>query len=184
MARLRQAAELRYRRWMLRPCWIRVIACAALALVASARAEPPQAALAPGTLLLANDLELAAWAQATGDEAVLKALGSADLATRFTAARATVWLAAPELALLPLAGVAAGRDPDLAAVAARRSLRIAQALMLRGLAVGEVLPGDLRAARAALSEVAGMARVRADIRMLAAQAAELLRALGVPAGGA
>jgi hypothetical protein len=130
----------------------------------------------------ADELELAALAQRLGEAQVLTALGDAtDPASQLAALRLTPHLLDAELALAPLARLAAGRDPELAPPAAQRLLRIAQALVRARAGSRELLPSELEPAQAALRAFAQDATARADIRSSAAQAAQLLGTLGVTA---
>jgi hypothetical protein len=129
----------------------------------------------------ADPLALATFAAHEGDDAVLSRLApTTDPALCRIAIEATPFLRAPELALLPLATLAAGRDPDLAEASARRAREIAQALNLEGLSHREVLASTLTSARNALDAASRSRTVRVDLRQLAAEAALLLGALGVP----
>lgn len=158
---------------------------ALLALIA-ALASWARAAPSPSERLQlaldADELELAALAQRVGQAQVLTALGDAtDPASQLAALRLAPHLPDAELALVSLARIAAGRDPELAAPAAQRLLRIAQALVQARARRSELLPSELEPAQAALRVLARDATARADIRLYAGQAAQLLATLGVAA---
>jgi hypothetical protein len=128
----------------------------------------------------ADELSLAALAQKLGDERVLSALGDdKDALLRLAAVRATPYLIDKDAALLPLARIAAGRDPELAPPAAFRARRIAQALVLEGAGAHEVMPATLAPAREALLALAADTTARRDLRLHAEHAAHLLGTLGV-----
>ncbi len=162
--------------------WLLAAVLAALALGRGVAAQLAPSGVDP--LLSAADgdlLDLAATAAKLGDDAVLLRLRpEATTQVRLLAIRATPFLHAPERALPGLAVIAGGRDPDLAPAAARRAFTIAQELQSEGLASREILPASLSVARAMLVRLASSALVRADISLWAAQAAQLLGALGVP----
>ncbi len=152
--------------------------CAGGAAVAQPASPAPDAWEQMGD---ADPLELADLAARVGDDAVLQHLSPGNpVRQRLAAVAACGFLQAPELALPALAAISAGRDPDLAPLAARQALAIAQRLAQAGLATREILPASLAPARAALGAVASSALVRSDLRVAAAQAAHLLGTLGVP----
>jgi hypothetical protein len=129
----------------------------------------------------ADPLELASRCARLGDDAVLQRLSpQTALPERLAAVRATVFLRAPELALPALAELAGSRDPDLAPAAGRRALAIVQALAIEGLARRELSSASLLPVRARLSQLAGAAQLRPDLRALASEAAQLLGTLDVP----
>jgi hypothetical protein len=126
-------------------------------------------------------LELASVVDRIGDDAVLAQLqAGASLHAQIAAVRASAFLRSPELALPALARIASSRDPELAPLAARRCLTIAQRLVTEGLAPRELLAGELAPVRAALAAAARAPRLRADLRLALEQAAQLLASLGVP----
>jgi hypothetical protein len=156
-------------------------ACAALVLVSPrpsadvvARTQADAAALLRAAVD-ADELDLAALASRIGDDDVLESLAEGkDISLRLSAVRATPYLLNAELALAPLAHMAAGRDPDLAPVAARRALRIAQALALEDLATRELSPTSLQETKRLLSAIADESSARPDVRLCAGEAAHLL----------
>jgi len=128
-----------------------------------------------------DPLALAGVVAREGDDAVLRRLApGVDPAVCLSAVAGTRFLASPELALVDLAALAAGRDPDLSEAAARRSRDIAQGLALTGLARRELTADSLGPARRALADAAGQLGGRADIREFTAEAALLLGSIGVP----
>jgi len=166
------------------------LACAVIAVTGSvtgargavvvARAAPPSVdslrAVADG-----DDFALARIAARVGDDVVLAALADAsDPLAQLAAIRAAPFIVDCEQTLLPLATIAAARDPELAPLAAWKLVRITQDLVRRGLDGREVLPRSLAPARAAMTAVAADASARNDIRLYAAHAAQLLESLGVP----
>lgn len=143
------------------------------------RADGPGARLT--AVADADPIELARVAGALGDSAVLAAMSEGRPgAERLAAVRAAPWLDAPELALDLLVRLLVGRDSELAPSAARAVARIAAALDADTLARREVLPESLSAVRAKLTEAVERETLRADIRVLAAEAAFQLSAAGVP----
>jgi hypothetical protein len=128
-----------------------------------------------------DELSLAQLAARTGDDVVLTALHAGDdPSLQLAAIRATPHIVDRDQALLPLAEIAAGRDPELAPLAAWKVLRITQELVREHLEVHEIVPSSLAAARAALLAVQADGSARADIRLYAGQAGYLLGTLGVP----
>jgi hypothetical protein len=164
--------------------WLRLGSCAVFVLVQdvpafAAQAPESSAAAALNRALDADELELAALVARLGDDAVLDALAQEkDSALRLAALRATPYLHSPELALSPLASLAASRDPDLAPAAARRVRAIAQALALEDGATRELSPPAFRVAEQRLAQLATAAEVRPDIRLCAGEAALLLLVAG------
>lgn len=129
----------------------------------------------------ADPLELGRVTRARGDGAVLSRLADdRPVVVRLAAIRASRWMRAPEAALGRLAALAGGRDPDLAPAAARAAWHIARALDGPALHRREVIPADLAPARSTLQQLAADESARADLRRLAAFAADALSALGVP----
>jgi hypothetical protein len=121
-------------------------------------------------------------ARSGGDDVVIAALSdSNDPLAQFAAVRATPFMVDKDQALLPLASLAASRDPELAPLAAWKLVRVTQALMREGLGTREVTARSLAPARATLLALVADASARSDIRLYAGQAAQLLGALGVPA---
>jgi hypothetical protein len=150
-----------------------------------ARAAPPVGSEALRAAADADEVQLSRVAARVGDDGVLAALSSSsDALVQLAAIRATPYLTDKEQALLPLATIAASRDPELAPLAAWKVLRVAQALVREGLGLREVMPRALAPARAALSALAADETARSDIRSCAGQAAHLLETLGVPASKA
>jgi hypothetical protein len=170
--------------WYVWPVSIRfgLAACAALVLVSPSADVVARTQADAATLLRAavdaDELDLAALASRIGDDGMLEALAEGkDISLRLSAVRSTPYLLNPELALVPLAQMAAGRDPDLAPAAARRALRIAQALALEDLATRELSPTSLQEAKRLLSAIANESSARPDVRLCAGQAAHLLAML-------
>jgi hypothetical protein len=127
-----------------------------------------------------DELSLVRLAARAGDDAVLAALRAVeDPALQLAAIRAAPHIVDREQALLPLAEIAAGRDPELAPLAAWKALSITQELVRERAGVREIVAGDLGPARAVLVAVQGDATARADIRLYAATASHLLGTLGV-----
>jgi hypothetical protein len=165
------------------------VASAALLLgVAGAllvRAAPPLGSDALRGAADADEVQLSRIAARVGDDGVLSALSvTSDALAQLAAIRATPYLTDKEQSLLPLATIAASRDPELAPLAAWKVLRVTQALVREGLALREVVPSSLAPARAALIALAADETARSDIRSCAGQAAHLLGTLGVPASEA
>lgn len=163
---------------------IRAAAAGAVLLAGAvlARAAPP---LGPDALRAAADadeLQLSRIAARVGDDAVIATISdSRDPLAQLAAIRAAPFLTDKDQTLMPLATLAASRDPELAPLAAWKALRVAQALVREGLALREVVPRELAPARAALSALAADETARSDIRLAAGQAVSLLGSLGVPA---
>lgn len=128
-----------------------------------------------------DELSLSRVAARVGDDVVLAALAVAsDPLAQWAAIRAAPHIIDKEQALLPLATIAASRDPELAALAAWKMARIAQELVREGLYVREIPPQSLAPARAAMLALSADVSARSDIRLYAGQAAHLLGTLGVP----
>jgi hypothetical protein len=128
-----------------------------------------------------DEQTMARLASRVGDDVVLNALAEPkDAIAQLAAIRAAPHVIDSASVLLPLATIAASRDPELAPLAAYKLRSVAQALVREGLARREVLPSTLAPARAALERLASDATARTDIRSYAGQAAHLLGTLGVP----
>jgi hypothetical protein len=111
----------------------------------------------------------------------LAALRAADdPVLQLAAIRAAPHIVDRDQALLPLAEIAASRDPELAPLAAWKLLRITQELVREHLEPHEIVPSALAPAKAAMLAVQADATARPDIRLYAGQAAHLLGSLGVP----
>lgn len=154
------------------------LALAASTDVAGAQAHPAADPLAAA--LDADPLDVARLVRRVGDALVLTRLAPSAAVTipqRLAAMRAAPFLAAPEAALVALAALAAGRDPDLAPEAARSALTIARALSLEDLARREAELTGVVAARDALRRLAADTSARGDVRRAAAVAAGALAAL-------
>lgn len=136
----------------------------------------PAPAIDPIVKVASGDpLELGRFVEKHGDRYVLLRLRAEHPAdTRLAAVRAAPWLDAPERALVPLAHIAAGRDPELAPAAAWSAYRIATSLDPIALGDREVLWSDIAPARALLRHLAADATARPDIRRVAAFAADAL----------
>lgn len=136
----------------------------------------PTPAIDPIVKIASGDpLELGRFVEKHGDRYVLLRLHAdypAD--TRLAAVRAAPWLDAPERALVPLAHIAAGRDPELAPAAAWSAYRIATSLTPIALQQREVLWSNIAPARPLLLHLAADRTARADIRRVAAFAADAL----------
>jgi hypothetical protein len=146
-----------------------------------ARAAQPLGSDALRAAADADEVQLSRIAARVGDDGVLSALSAtADVLAQLAAIRATPYLTDKEQALVPLATIAASRDPELAPLAAWKVLRVTQALVQEGLALREVAPSSLAPARAALIALAADDTARSDIRSCAGQAGHLLGTLGVP----
>jgi len=159
-----------------------VLSLSGIATVAGAQARSvPSLAQTLLAVQDADPLELARIVRRSGDAAVVRLLGS-DQPTnvRLCAGRSAPWLRSPEQALLPLALWLTGRDAVLSEAAARATLRIAQDLDADTLARRDVAPADLRAAVGALQAAVDSGWLRADLRLLAAQAVAQLVGAGVP----
>jgi hypothetical protein len=148
-----------------------------LALLAAAPASAqsdPLAAIAD-----ADPMELARVVDRLGDDAVLSRLDDArPREVRLAAMRASPFLAWPELALEPLARIAASRDPLLAPAAASAALTIARSLDPDALGRREVDPASLSAARGLFTALSIEQSARADLRAAASMVAALLEQLG------
>lgn len=146
----------------------------------SVRAQRPPDPLA--SVEASDPLELGRRAAALGDDAVLARLGDATPAlVRLAAIRAARMLRQPERALVPLARIARGRDPDLGPAAMLAISRIVAAFDLPMLERRELRAEDFADVRRALAALAGDGRARADVRAVARRAARRLEALLGPA---
>jgi len=129
----------------------------------------------------ADPLELSRRVMQHGDDAVVARLSEDQpVVVQLAAVRASRFMRAPEAALPRLAQIARGRDPDLAPAAALACHRIARDLDTPALARREARRTALAPARADLEALAGDETARADLRRLAAFAADALAALDVP----
>jgi hypothetical protein len=129
----------------------------------------------------ADPLELARIGARLGDGTVVRAIASGGaVAERLAVVRVAPWLLAPESALPSLVTLLASRDSELAPAAARSVARIVAALDADTLGRREVMSADLAPVRAALRAAANDASLRADVRVLAGEAAAGLDAAGVP----
>jgi len=144
--------------------------------VASAQSVDP--------LVAAHDtdaLELARVVDRVGDAAILARLTpETPIAVRALAVVAATRLHAPEDALVPLAEIAAGRDPDLAPRAAQSLLIIARSLDGAALDTRERDRADFTPARARLTAIAADETARSDIRRAAQLADAALADLAIP----
>ena len=135
----------------------------------------PIAALAQPTV---GELGLARTAEELGDAALAaRLLGPGSSVDKLLAVRASRYARAPEALLVPLAGLACGRDPQLAPEASFALLRIAEQLRPSELAVRESLRSDLQRAREALACAEAVPAPRADLVQQLTLAAALLGAL-------
>lgn len=152
-----------------------------LAFAAILVTAAPAAAQSVDPLLAVHDgdpLLLASAVERLGDQAILDRLTDAHpLAVRVLAARATPFLHAPELALGPLAELAASRDPDVAPAAMRALLSIARAITRASLDAHEDDGASIGAARAALTQLAADEAARTDLRRGARAALAMLATL-------
>jgi hypothetical protein len=162
--------------------WTALALVGLFGVVARSHAQPAS----PDPFLAVVDLdpmELARVVDRLGDDAVLARLADErPRALRSAACHAAPFMQQPELALLPLAELAAGRDPRLAPDAAAALRAVATALTPGGLARREVDPSSLAPARARLATLRADESARRDLRVVAEIADASLDALGVPAG--
>jgi hypothetical protein len=153
-----------------------ILGVSGLALAQTAAVDP---------LLAAHDtdpLELARVVDRVGDAAVLARLSpETPIAVRALAVVAAARMHAPEDALVPLAEIAAGRDPDLAPRASQSLLAIARALDERSLDARERDRADFTPARVALASLAADETARPDIRRAASLADAALADVQIPA---
>ena len=158
--------------------WLAVLIVLFVAAFASAQTP----AIDPLLAAHATDpLELARVVDRIGDAAILSRLApETPIAVRAVAVVATTRMHAPEDALLALATIAAGRDPDLAPRAAQSLLTIARSLDAQSLDARERDRNDFAPARTTLNALAGDETARADIRLAARLSDLALAELGVP----
>lgn len=124
--------------------------------------------------LAADELTRATIAHELGDTRVLDALTQReDLASRLAAVRCSPYLNDPDRALLGLAELARGRDPELAPAAAQRLFQIAQ-LLLQTRARRDIAFDSVRAVQREAATLAEDRSAIAMIRMAAGQASYLL----------
>lgn len=153
-----------------------VLALLAIASVGSAQDVDPLIAARSS-----DPIELARVVDRIGDEGVIARLtDETSAAVRLAAIRATRAMDAPERALVPLAVIASGRDPDLAPAAALALLAIARELDPQALDGREVMRAELVPARSALAVLAADETARADLRRAAAVVLDALAQLGLP----
>ncbi|MDH5492648.1 MAG: hypothetical protein OEY14_11915, partial [Myxococcales bacterium] len=120
-----------------------------------------------------DPMELARIARDHGDDAILGLLvGETERGIALAAIRATPSLEEPALALTALASHASGRDPDLAPAAVVAAHEIAIGLDASGPSRSELEPAALGPALVGLRSLADEATARADLRHLAALAAD------------
>ena len=161
-----------------RPSSLLLIIAVATGAAASAQPPDPFAAIDD-----ADPMELARVVDRRGDDAVLRRLGDeTPYPARLAAIRAAPFMEGPELALAPLARLAAGRHPHLAPAAARSALAIARGLDAQALARREVLPSTLAGAARGYDALAEDETARADLRVAAGIVHAQLRAAGVDPG--
>lgn len=125
----------------------------------------------------ADELVRATIARQVGDDRLLGALHQTeDTALRLAAVRCSPYLGDPDRALVDLARIARGSDPELAPAAALRLFWIAQSLMQR--TPGREIALDIvNAARGELLALADDRSALDRIRLLAGQASFLLAQL-------
>jgi hypothetical protein len=125
----------------------------------------------------ADELTRATIARQVGAETLLESLHQAeDIALRLAAMRCSPYLGDADRALVELAQIARGSDPELAPVAALRVFWIAQSLMQHSVD-REIALDSVMDARAALVALAEDRTALANIRLLAGQASFLLEQL-------
>jgi hypothetical protein len=141
--------------------------------LAGPRSSDPTAALRAAADV--DELTLASVVAQLGDDAVLAALTQhEDVLLRATAVRGTTFLRSAALALPALAEIAAGRDPDLAPLAARRARTISLALAETPWRGAEGEKGGLAAVTKTLSALAEAEGAERGIRVSAGEAAAML----------
>jgi hypothetical protein len=157
---------------------------AALVALAPSLGAPSAAGQSPDPFVAvadANPLALGRVVDRLGDGEVVSRLDLDEPPmVQLAAARAARFMREPELALAPLAVLAAGRDPHVAPVAARAVHAIAVMLDASALVARERSAADLAPALDVLTTLANDETARPDIRRLAALAVDQLRALRGP----
>lgn len=124
----------------------------------------------------AAPMELARLIDRLGDSAVSEGLEArSPIEVQLIALRAAPWMKAPESALPRVTDLVSSRDSELAPEAARAALRIANGLDRDELQFREVDLSEIARLGQKLSTAGDNALLREDIRLYAAQAAELLR---------
>jgi hypothetical protein len=161
------------------------VAASSLGLTPLHAAPPPApprssaAADALGQIRDADPIELSRAVLRLGDLAVLALLADGQPGpARLAAIRAARWLVAPEHALPKLAELVAGRDSLLAPAAALASMRIARELDTDALSRREADPTELALALSTLRRALRTPEVRADLRMMVAEAVASIEATG------
>lgn len=127
---------------------------------------------------------LAQLAERDGDAVILERLGSTTpLVQRLLAIRVAPLLEVPELAIVRLAELAAGVDPDEAPAAGYALLQIVRRLGLEPwrLSTYEVMAVDLVPARAPLTRLAEDTLARGDLRRIATLVLDLFDQIGIGA---
>jgi hypothetical protein len=154
-------------------------------VVPAIRAAPadPRRSIGAGNELMkvrdADPIELERAVLRFGDVAVLALLADGQAGpVRLAAIRAARWLVAPEHALPVLAELVVGRDSVLAPAAALASMRIARELDPDALSRREADPQQLALALRTLRRGLRTPQVRADLRMIAAEAVASIEATG------
>lgn len=149
-----------------------------LILIAASAALAQDAPAAVDALVAVADadpLDLGRVARRLGDDAVLARLEEdRPPLTRVAAARACLFLRAPEAALPRLAELVASRDADVSVEAVWATLRIATALSADDLTSREHDPASLEPVRARLETLAGDEHLRPDLRRQLTVAADAL----------
>jgi hypothetical protein len=152
-------------------------------VLTTVRATPPDpgrssaAANALGEIGDADPIEISRVVLRLGDRAILALLADGQPGpARLWGIRAARWLVAPEHALPALAELLAGRDSLLAPAAALASMRIARELDADALSRREADPTQLALALSTLRRVLRTPQVRADLRMMAADAVASIEA--------
>lgn len=126
-------------------------------------------------------MELARAVDRIGDDALLSRLASTSpRPVRLAALHAAPFLREPELALVPLAELAGGRDPYLAPAAAASLLAIARALDPDALQRREADFSVLASARARLAALRADSTARPDLRAAAELADVALESVLAP----
>jgi hypothetical protein len=161
------------------------LAWAVCSLPSRATAQPVHSPAACATALAgvpdADPLEFARAASRCGDRELLAWIASAESSSaRFAAIRASPFLVAPERALPTLVSLLLSRDSLLAPAAARAALEIAGDLTPDLLVARESPASELSAALSTLQRASETPHLRVELRMMAARAAALLEAAGVP----